>query len=98
VSARFLNIEPVIANILSYSFGILCGFFLNSKWTFSAGPRFGATQRLARYAAVNLSSFALSTLIIAVTTHYTSALVAKLASIPATFLWNFCAHPKRSIS
>jgi len=26
VFARFLNIEPVIANILSYSLGMLCSF------------------------------------------------------------------------
>ena len=89
-----MNTAPALANVVSYSVGILSSFALNSSWTFKAGFGPGTAQRLAVFVGVNLTALALSTGIVAVAAPFTSPLIAKLISLPVTYLWNFVLSRK----
>jgi putative flippase GtrA len=84
-----VSVQPTIANVISYSVGLLCSFMMNNWWTFSIGRQPGLPQRFGRFVLVNVSSLAVSTGTVAFTLRFTTPLVGKILSLPMTFLWNF---------
>jgi len=85
-----LGMPPGIANILSYSAGIVASFLLNRVWTFSDHARTGPVMSQAvRFLLVALSAMVLSTVIVTTNAAWIGPLTAKLVSIPITYLWNY---------
>lgn len=85
------GVPPVLANVLSYSAGILCSFVLNSRWTFRATRR-SAAQSLPAFAlfgSAAAAGLALSTLIVAVLEGIAGPIAAKAVSVPLVFGWSF---------
>jgi putative flippase GtrA len=82
------HVPPAAANVLSYASGVACGFVLNRFWVFR---RLGgdATVQLAKFMAVNLVSLAISTAAVGLMAMVMPAILAKLLSLPITFVWNF---------
>jgi putative flippase GtrA len=82
------SLPPAIANVLSYSCGVIVSFSLNRVWTFrrAGTPVFG---QLWRFVSVNIGSLVVSTVAVALGALFMPPLVAKLASFPLSFAWNF---------
>lgn len=76
------------ANVISYSAGILTGFFLNRIWTFR-GAQGTATGQLARFVIINVGGLALSTLFVGAASFLMAPILAKAFSYPLTFSWNY---------
>lgn len=85
-----LGISPKLANIVSYSAGILVSFVLNRRLVFRYHSyHHGVRQQLIRFAVVNLLSLAISTTLVVVLSAQVPPLMAKLLSIPPVFVWGF---------
>jgi putative flippase GtrA len=88
LTAPALGIAPAVANVASYSAGMIVSFALNRNWTFRAGDGPPLAQFL-RFVVVNLSALVLSTLLVAGLARYMAPVAAKLLSLPVTFAWGF---------
>jgi len=83
------SLPPAIANVLSYSCGVVVSFSLNRVWTF----RRAGTPGLRAVVAVrigDIGSLVVSTAAVGLGALFMPPLVAKLASFPVSFAWNFC--------
>ncbi|HEY6482910.1 MAG TPA: GtrA family protein [Steroidobacteraceae bacterium] len=83
------GVLPAIANILSYSCGIGVSFWLNRAWTFRDRNTGHLSTQLLLFLGGNLVGLALSTLVVAWLARDWGPLPAKVASIGASFAWNF---------
>jgi putative flippase GtrA len=77
------------ANIVSYSSGIGLSFLLNRAWTFRDRQRRRAWRQLILFLVGNLAGLVLSTTVVALLAGAWGPMVAKAASVLATFAWNF---------
>lgn len=77
---------PAPANIASYSCGIALSYALNSRWTF--GKKASLFQGL-KFVLATASGLVLSTLLLTILVIVMPALVAKAATVPIVFLWNY---------
>ncbi|MFZ1989494.1 MAG: GtrA family protein [Alphaproteobacteria bacterium] len=81
---------PAAANICSYSIAICASFILNRNITFRQSIyRHRTLAQFVRFAIVNLAALALSTALVHFFVGFTSPVIAKLMSIPATLAWGF---------
>lgn len=80
------DVPPAPANIASYSCGIGLSYALNRRWTF--GKDASLLQALKFFLAT-ASGLVLSTLLLIVLTRMMPPLVAKTATLPVVFLWNY---------
>ncbi|ASJ62920.1 GtrA family protein [Sinorhizobium meliloti] len=76
----------VPANVLSYSCGILVSYGLNRSWTFRA--RHSHIQAL-KFILGTLTSLAISTCLVALMANLSAPPLAKIASVPVVFAWNY---------
>ncbi len=61
VTATFLGVHPLIANVLAYLLCVVIGYVLHSRWSFRGhGSRDNVTTRTSRFFLVSLVSFALN--------------------------------------
>jgi putative flippase GtrA len=82
------GLSPDRANGISYSCGIVTGFLLNRGWTFG-DMRGGIAEQFTRFIVVSLASLLLSTLLVTGLAAIMPALIAKFASLPLVFAWNY---------
>ncbi len=85
-----VGINPVVANVFSYSCGIVTSFLLNRSWTFGvpAGTR-GIERQALRFLSTHLASLLLSSLLVALFILMLSPFAAKVTTVPIVFLWNY---------
>lgn len=84
------GLPPATANLVSYSSGIGSSYLLNGRITFQLGWReLASARRAATFAAINLVGLAIGTAVVALLAGAIGAVPAKLASLAATFIWNF---------
>lgn len=82
---------PVLANLLSYSSGVVLSFTLNQRFTFTGTSRKleSTIVRLAAFYAGNLAGLALSAGLILLIGPLLGAIYAKAFSIPVVMVLNF---------
>ena len=79
-------VTPALANVFSYSCGILLSYILNRAWTF--GVEASRVQAF-KFVISTLTGLLISTLLVAVLMTIIPAMYAKLVSIPIVFGWNY---------
>jgi putative flippase GtrA len=88
-----LGIPFIIANLMSYSVGVLNSFILNKMWTFVDTCDQGSIGRqLPAFLAINALSLGLSSLILWVCFEPMGVMTAKLMATVVSFLVNFWAN------
>ena len=86
----FAGLNPLVANVISFSAGGLCSFLLNSRFTFAIGSAGAARpKRPLRFALVVLATLAVSTLVLKLASLVLPLAVAKLVSIVASLAFGF---------
>ena len=83
------GLPAAAANVVSYSAGIGLSFALNRAWTFRDRHPKRAWPQLMLFIVGNLAALALSTTVVALLAGALGPLLAKAASIIATFAWNY---------
>ena len=81
-TAAVLHIAPLIANTISYGFGLAAGYAIHSRWSFSAGAESKAEEAgmFGRFLAASLFGFALNSFWVWLTTHFLH--LSPLAPVP----------------
>ncbi|WP_189501870.1 MULTISPECIES: GtrA family protein [unclassified Mesorhizobium] len=79
---------PALANLLSYSCGILLSYVLNRSWTFGVD---GSRLQALKFVLSTLTGLLISTVLVAFLTTVIPAIDAKLISVPIVFGWNYLA-------
>jgi putative flippase GtrA len=65
VTATFMGVHPLLANVLAYALCVAIGYVLHSRWSFKDhGSRDNPTKRTSRFFLVSLISFALNSLFV----------------------------------
>ena len=65
VTATFLGVHPLLANVLAYALCVAIGYVLHSRWSFKDhGSRDNPAKRTSRFFLVSLISFALNSLFV----------------------------------
>jgi len=78
------NFSSILANVAAYSMGIVVSFSLNQSYTFR-----GRQGHFGRFIVTNICGLALSTLTVWVLSPFLPRILAKFASYPVTFIWNY---------
>jgi putative flippase GtrA len=79
-----------LANVVSYSAGIMNSFFLNKYWTFrDATPLSRSLRPGFRFVVVNLLGLLISTLTVMLLALRFPPVIAKLVSVGVVFIWNY---------
>ncbi|WP_159587196.1 GtrA family protein [Chelativorans xinjiangense] len=81
-----MSIAPALANVLSYSSGILVSYQLNRSWTFGAGRSY---VQAIKFVVSTLAGLLLSTVLVAFLATLIPAPAAKIVSVPIVFVWNY---------
>lgn len=81
---------PTKANIIAFVFSLICTFPIHQRWTFAAESR-SLRKQLFKYFAAALGGVLISTSFILVTTtwYLWNSVIAKVAAVGLTFIWNF---------
>lgn len=83
------ELRAVVANLISYSIGLVNSFVCNKLWTFGTTSQPTPVGRqFVLFVAFNLAGLVISTAIVA-TLQSLGPAVAKLISIPVVFAWNY---------
>jgi len=85
----FGQLAAASANLVSYSCGIGLSFWLNRTWTFRDRNPDRPLSRLAAFILGSLVGLILSTAVVAWLAPHFGPVPAKLASIGASFSWNY---------
>ncbi|MEA1015796.1 GtrA family protein [Sphingosinicella sp. LY1275] len=65
VTATFMGVHPLLANVLAYALCVAIGYVLHSRWSFrDHGSRDNPAKRTSRFFLVSLISFALNSLFV----------------------------------
>lgn len=65
ITATFLGVHPLIANVLAYLLCVTVGYVLHSRWSFRGhGGRDNVTRRTSRFFLVSLVSFSLNSVFV----------------------------------
>lgn len=90
--AQVFSIDVYLAQVISYSCGILNSYIWNRSWTFQSENRFfGPT--LVRFLALNLCMLGISTLVLALFLGFGfSKLTAKACTVAVTMVIGFLAN------
>ena len=84
------GMQPAAANTVSYSCGIATSFVLNRGWTFANDRGIDCIERHAmRFLVSNLIGLSLSTGLVALFVYFLPNFIAKTASVPLVFVWNY---------
>jgi putative flippase GtrA len=85
-----LDWSAVIANIFSYSCGIVCSYHVNKRWTFRSTSRaVKGYRKFTAFCVLNMIGLTLGTITIWMFVDVTNAIIAKLLSVFVTFVWNY---------
>ncbi len=84
---KLLGAPPAGANLVSYSSGVATSFVLNRSWTFRSNGHAG--RQALQFVATNFVGLTLSTGLVGLFALFLPDLVAKTASVPIVFLWNY---------
>lgn len=87
----------IIANIISYSIGVLNSYFFNTLWTFRA-ERKRSPREFVSFVVVNLISLGVSTLTIYIFSNYVFAGSALVESIAGGALSGLISSPELAVS
>ena len=77
---------PALANLISYSCGIVLSYQLNRSWAFGVK---GTRLQALKFVLSTLTGLLISTVLVALLTTAMAAIYAKLISVPAVFAWNY---------
>mgnify|MGYP003575012567 CR=1 FL=1 len=65
ITATFLGVHPLIANVLAYLLCVTVGYVLHSRWSFRGhGGRDNVARRTSRFFLVSLVSFGLNSVFV----------------------------------
>lgn len=69
VTATFMGVHPLIANVLAYALCVAIGYVLHSRWSFRGhGTRDSLSRTTSRFFLVSLVSFGLNSIFVWVLT------------------------------
>ncbi|MCT7376946.1 GtrA family protein [Chelativorans salis] len=85
-SLVLMSFAPALANVFSYSAGILASYHLNRSWTFRADR---SSAQAIKFCVSNLAGLLLSTILITFLATLIPAPAAKIVSVPMVFVWNY---------
>jgi putative flippase GtrA len=91
ILVQVFRLQLIPSNILSWAIAVTGSYLMNTKITF--GQETGgllSVGRFLRFAASGVLGVAVGTTVLVVVSNHTSIPVAKLASIVAGFVVNFC--------
>lgn len=97
----WLSLPVLLANMLSYSAGIINNYLLHRHWTYADQQHTAAGTQATRFVIVSLSALALNTALVLLLAeplnwllHTTTAgaLLAKLIATGVGLIWNFLAN------
>jgi putative flippase GtrA len=77
----------VLANILSFTSGLLISFYLNKSWVFTNNENY--RSQLLKYILLALFNLVLSTLLISAINYLASPVVSKLFTVSIIAVWNY---------
>src|SRR5262245_28920103 len=83
-----VGMHVAVANVLSYSVGVLQSFTINSAWTFR-GFKGSKPKKFVVFCLVNVTSLAMSTALVWLLSLVIPLLAAKAASAAASLVVNF---------
>lgn len=85
-----LSVHYLIANVVSYSLGVINSYSLNKIWTFAdTGKGQKMVEQFPRFVIFNVVGLGLSSLTLWVLAPLVPVILAKLATIGVTFLWSY---------
>lgn len=84
---RYFNFDPILSNILAYTFAVTNSYLLNRTWTFKSAVT--SKNSYIRFIAINSVGLALGTTVIYILRNLMMLEVAKLLSIFASMIWNY---------
>lgn len=89
--AMTVGMHPALANLVSYSCGILTSFVLNRTFVFGTSRRDteSATAQFGRFILANAAGLALSTILVTAFVYVLPEMIAKIATVPIVFVWNY---------
>ncbi len=93
--ASGLGLPVALANAISFSSAIVVSYTLNSRWTFL--DRSNSSQHSRQFLlffGINLIGLALSTMLVVTFDHFMDKTLAKIASIPIIFFYNYFASSR----
>lgn len=85
-SLVMMALAPALANVLSYSTGIVVSYQLNRSWTFRTARSY---VQAMKFGASTLTGLLLSTILVTLLASLIPAPAAKVASVPIVFVWNY---------
>lgn len=80
------TLAPALANIFSYSCGILVSYVLNRSWTFRAKR---SRVQAVKFVVSTVTGLLISTGLVAALSTILPPIVAKILSVPVVFAWNY---------
>ncbi|MEW4428684.1 GtrA family protein [Paenibacillus pabuli] len=88
-----LGRPPLIAQLISYSCGVLNSFWWNRRWTFRDASRQGPNNELLRFVITNLIVLAISSLILFLSNHIIgwNLVISKAAATILGMILNYIA-------
>ena len=82
------GVPAALANVCSYSCGIVVSYNLNRSWTFSVD---GSRLKALKFVVSTLTGLLISTCLVVVLSMTIPAIYAKCISVPVVFVWNYLA-------
>ncbi len=83
------NMAPVAANVVSYGLAIISSFLLNRFWTFADIDKPVTAGQFGIFVGLNGIGLGISTAVIWLLAGFIGPLLAKIASLVATYVWNY---------
>jgi putative flippase GtrA len=92
ILVTWFNAPASVANVISFSCGIVTSYTLNSRWTFRDRHEPGRDlSRFTKFVLINIAGLLLSTTLVVTFALFMDKVVAKIASIPIVFFYNYFA-------
>jgi putative flippase GtrA len=88
-----LQLHIVLANLLSYSAGMIVGFFLNRAWTFSDSES-RSKKRIIFSLLFGYLGLMLNTSIVALSAHFMDEMLAKCVGVFVIIFFNYITQKR----
>lgn len=90
VAYYVLDLHLIVANTIAYSLATLNSYLMNKHWTFAGrGHDTISAAEITKFVAFNLGGLAISNVVVASLSRFIEPILAKIASIGLTFVWNY---------
>lgn len=83
------GLNPVAANIVSYTTAFVVSFILNRAWTFGLNSNSAVERHAVRFAVTNIGALVISTVLVALLAFAVPKVAAKALSLPPVFVWTY---------